>query len=88
MADGGVLDGNAKDRMLKKLYGPERNLLRDNHVAFMRKDNVLMKGMAYDLDCPQQSTTRASYRVRPRRPELAASSGVKTECTCSLLMRS
>lgn len=65
MADGGALDDNAKDRMLKKLYGPERNLLRDNHVSFMRKDNVLIKGMAYDLDCPQQSTTRASYRVRP-----------------------
>ena len=63
MADGEVLDDNANDRMLEKLYGPERNLLRDNHVSFMRKDNVLMKGMAYDLDCPQQSTTRASYGV-------------------------
>ena len=75
MADGGVLDDDAKERMLKKLYGPERNLLRDNHVSFMRKDNVLTKGMAYDLDCPQESTTRASYRVRPRRPALAAGSG-------------
>lgn len=57
------MDGKAKDRMLEKLYGAERNLLRDNHISFMRKDNVLMKGMAYDLDCPQQSTTRASYGV-------------------------
>ena len=63
MADREVMDTNAEDRMLAKLYGPERNLLRDSHASFMRKDNVLMKGMAYDIDCPQQSTARASYEV-------------------------